>query len=139
MKLLDPLILLCLILNTILTQIPGEANWFTVLDLSESESHSVKFYSLKPHELYSPWSSPGQNTGVGRLSLLQGIFPTQESNWGLLHYSWILYQLSYQGSPKDVFSACPWPRNLNSLLSLSGQAQKQKKPDKTPGMTSSRI
>ena len=32
-----------------------------------------------------PWSSPGQNTGVGSLSLLQGIFLTQESNRGLLH------------------------------------------------------
>ena len=33
--------------------------------------------SLRPHVLYSPWNSPGQNTGVGSLSLLQGIFPTQ--------------------------------------------------------------
>ena len=40
-----------------------------------------------------------QNTGVGSLSLLQWIFLTQESNWGLLHCRWILYQLSYQGSP----------------------------------------
>ena len=40
-----------------------------------------------------------KNTGVGSLSLLQGIFLTQESNRGLLHCSWILYQLSYQGSP----------------------------------------
>ena len=40
-----------------------------------------------------------QNTGVGSLSLLQGIFPIQESNWGLLHCRQILYQLSYQGSP----------------------------------------
>ena len=47
----------------------------------------------------SPWSSPGQNAGVGSLSLLQGIFPTQGSNRGLLHCRWILYQLSYQGSP----------------------------------------
>ena len=39
------------------------------------------------------------NIGVGSLSLLQGIFPTQESNWGLLHYRWILYLLGYQGSP----------------------------------------
>ena len=39
-----------------------------------------------------------KNTGVGSLSLLQGIFPTQESNWGLLHCSQILYQLSSQGS-----------------------------------------
>ena len=34
-------------------------------------------------ELYSPWNSPGQNTGAGSLSLLQGIFPTQRSNPGL--------------------------------------------------------
>ena len=39
------------------------------------------------------------NTGVGSLSLLQGIFLTQESSWGLLHCRRILYQLSYQGIP----------------------------------------
>ena len=54
---------------------------------------------LRPHGLYSPWNSPGQNTEVGSLSLLQGIFPTQGSNQGLLHFRWILYQLNYQGSP----------------------------------------
>ena len=44
-----------------------------------------------------PAGTPGKpkNTGVGSLSLLQWIFPTQGSNWGLLHYRWILYQLSY--------------------------------------------
>ena len=49
----------------------------------------------------SPPESPGKpkNTAVGSLSLLQGILPAQESNWGLLHGRWILYQLSYQGSP----------------------------------------
>ena len=52
--------------------------------------------SLQPHGLYSPWNSPGQNTRVGSHSLLQQIFPTQESNWGLLHCRQILYQLSYQ-------------------------------------------
>ena len=41
-----------------------------------------------------------KNTGVGSLSLLPGIFPTQESNWGLLHCKQILYQLSCQGSPQ---------------------------------------
>ena len=51
--------------------------------------------SLQPHGQYSPWNSPGQNTGVGSLSLLQGIFLTQELNQGLLHCRWILYQLSY--------------------------------------------
>ena len=55
--------------------------------------------SLQLHELYSPWNSPGQNTGVGSLSLLQGIFPTQGSNPGLPHGRWILYQLSHKGSP----------------------------------------
>ena len=40
--------------------------------------------TLWPDGLYSPWNFPGhQNTGVGSLSLLQGIFPTQESNPGL--------------------------------------------------------
>ena len=48
--------------------------------------------SLWPHGLCSPWHSPGQNTGVGSLSLLQGIFPTQGSNPGLLRYRQILYQ-----------------------------------------------
>ena len=57
--------------------------------------------SLQPHGLYSPWNSPDQNTGVGSHSLLQGIFLTQESNRGLLHCRWILYQLSYKGIPKD--------------------------------------
>ena len=50
-----------------------------------------------------PAEPPGKpkNTVVGSLSLLQWIFPTQESNWGLLHCRQILYQLSYEGSPRD--------------------------------------
>ena len=54
--------------------------------------------------------SPSKNTGVGCHALLQGIFPTQESNQGLLHCRQILYQLSYQGSP-----LC----DLSGLLNLS--------------------
>ena len=53
---------------------------------------------LQPHGLYSPWNSPGQNTGVGSLSFLQGIFQTQGLNPGLSHCRWIHYQLSHQGS-----------------------------------------
>jgi len=56
--------------------------------------------SLLPHGLYSPWNSSGHNTGVGSLSLLQEIFPTQGSNPGLLHCRWILYQLSHRRSPR---------------------------------------
>ena len=63
------------------------------------ESSSIVSDSLQPHDLYSPWNSPGQNTGVGSLSLLQGIFPTQGSNPGLPHCRWTLYQLSHKGSP----------------------------------------
>ena len=45
--------------------------------------------------------SPGKNTGVGCQALLQGIFPTQGSNPGLLHCRQILYHLSHQRSPKE--------------------------------------
>ena len=55
-----------------------------------------------PHGLYSPWNSPGQTTGEGSLSLLQGIFPTQGWNSGLPHCGQILYQLSNQGRPRIV-------------------------------------
>ena len=56
--------------------------------------------SLGPHGLYSPRNSPGQYTGVGSLSLLQGIFLTQGSKPGLPHCRWFLYQLSHKGSPR---------------------------------------
>ena len=50
-----------------------------------------------------PVESPGKpkNTRVGNLSFLQGFFWTQQSNWDLLQCRWILYQLSYQGSPSS--------------------------------------
>ena len=66
--------------------------------LKGSESCSVVSNSLRPHGLHRPWNSPGQSPGVGSVSLLQGSFPIQESNWDLLHCRQILYQLSYQGS-----------------------------------------
>ena len=75
------------------------------LSFQVSESRSVMSDSLQPHGLYSPWNSPGQNTGVGSLSLLQEFFPTQGLNSGLSHCRWILYQLSYQGSPVFKFLA----------------------------------
>ena len=52
---------------------------------------------MRLHGLYSPWNSPGQNTGVGSFSLLQGIFPTQGLNPGLQHCRGNLYQLN----PRD--------------------------------------
>ena len=61
------------------TRIPQHFNW-----------------EKRPH---SRWNSPGQNTGVGSIPLLQGIFPRQGSNPGLPHCWQILYQLSHKGSP----------------------------------------
>ena len=55
--------------------------------------------TLQADSLPSEPQRKPKNTGVGGLSLLQGIFPTQESNRGLLHCRWILYQLSCEGSP----------------------------------------
>ena len=68
-----------------------------------SASHSVVSDSLQLCGLHSPWNSPGQNTGVGSLSLLQGIFPTQGLNPGLPHCRGILYHLSHKGSPPPFF------------------------------------
>ena len=82
-----------------------------------SESHSVVSDSLRQHWLYSPWNSPGKNTGVGSLSLLQ-IFLTQGLNPGLLHRRQILYQLSHKGSPLSAWdnsnrsSRCGWSAGL---------------------------
>ena len=73
----------------------------------------------RPHGLYSPWNSPGQNTGVGSLSFLQGIFPTQELKWGLLHCTWILYQVSHQGSPLSFLS---FSKKLNEFWQPLPQA-----------------
>ena len=94
----------------------------------ESESRSVVSDSLQPHGLYSPWNSSGQNTGVGSLSLLQGIFPTQGSNPGLPHCRQILYQLSHKGSPRILewvaypfFSRSFQPRDQAGVSCIAGR------------------
>ena len=66
---------------------------------SESESRSVLSDCLRPHGLYSSWKPTRQNTVVGSLSFLQGIFPSQGFNPGLLHCRQILYSLSFEGGP----------------------------------------
>ena len=94
---------------------------------SESETCSVVSDSLWPHGLYSPWNSPGQNIGMCRLSLLQGIFQTQGLNPGLLHCRQILYQLSHRGSPRTLewiaypfSSGSSWPRNRTGVFTAGG-------------------
>ena len=68
---------------------------------TESRSPALQVDSL----LSEPPGKP-KNSGVGSLSLLQGIFLTQELNLGLLHCRQIPYQLSYQGSQKLYMYVC---------------------------------
>ena len=97
--------------------------------------HKVTFFSsevvpnsLWPYGLHSAWNSPGQNTGVGGCSLLQGIFPTQGSNLGLSHYRQIFYQLSYQRSLRILeciaypfSSGSSRPRNQTGVSCIAGR------------------
>ena len=98
------------------------------LNETESESHSVMSDSLQLHRPYSSWNSLGQNTGVGSLSLLQGMFPTQGSNPGLPHCRWILYQLSHKVSPRILewvdypfSSKSSRPRNWTRVSCIAGR------------------
>ena len=82
--------------------------------------------TLRPHGLYSPWNSPGWNTGVGSPSLLQGIFPTQGLNPGLSQSMWILYHLSHKGSPRilewvvySFSSGSSWFRNWTGVSCIA--------------------
>ena len=86
------------------------------------------FDSLWPHGLCSLRDSPGQNTGVDSLSLLQEIFPTQGSNPGLPHCRRILYQLNQKGRPRILewvgypFSCgSSWPRNRTRVSCIAGR------------------
>ena len=94
---------------------------------NESTSHSIVSNSLRPHGLYSPWNSPGQNTGVGSLSLLHGIFPTQGSNPVIPHCRQIIYQLSHKKSPRilewvayPISNGSSQPRNWTGVSCLAG-------------------
>ena len=74
----------------------------------KSESRSVMSDSLRPVGLHSPWNSLGQNTGVGSLSFLQGIFPTQVSNLLFRYWQVDSLPLSHQGKVKvKVTQSCP--------------------------------
>ena len=82
----------------------GVADWSRLVP--SNESCSVVSHSLQTRGLHSPRNSPGQNTGVGSCSLLQGIFSTQRSNPGLLYYRWILYQLNHHKGGICILPEC---------------------------------
>ena len=99
---------------------------FYSLSGTVSGAVKVKAAQSRPHGLYSLWKSPGQNTGVGSPSLLQGIFPTQGLNPGLLHCRLILYQLSHKGSPRTLewvaypfYSRPSRPRNQTKVSCIT--------------------
>ena len=105
------------------------AQWWRYVCIHESESCSVLSDSLRPHGLYSPWNSPGQDTGLGSLSLLQRIFPTQVSNSGLPHCRWILYQLSHKGSIFMKWHNCIFMFHFGSQMGNTqkrGETKRQK-------------
>ena len=108
---------------------------YTVITCAGTDRLKVKVAQSCPtlcHPMYatpySPWNSPGQNTGVGSLSLLQGIFPTQGSNPGLLHCWQILYQLSHRSDQisRSVVS--------DSLRPHESQHARPPCPSPTPGV-----
>ena len=85
-----------------------------------SVSCSVLFDSLRPHRLQParllcPWDSPGKNTGMGCHALLQGIFPTQGSNPGLLHRRRSLCCLSHSNLRVNLFSSHSLTVTLQSV------------------------
>ena len=94
----------------------NEKNLFICLSLSKWKwkwsrsvvSDSLRPPGLQPTRVLSPWDSPGKNTRVGCHFLLQGIFPTQGSNLGLLHCRQMLYPLSHQGSWKVYIYPLPF-------------------------------
>ena len=89
----------------------------SLLSLSVVTQSCPIFYDphgLQPSRHFCPWNSPGKNTRVGCHSLLQGIFPTQELNPGLLHCGQILHHLRHQGIPSkfpyfSLFLSYPHP------------------------------
>ena len=83
----------------------------------------VKWKSLSGVQLFaiSPWTSPGQNTELGSLSLRQRIFPTQGLNPGVPHCRRILYQLSHKGSPRILeWVAYPFSSTSSRLRNWTG-------------------
>ena len=85
---------------------PGSiVKWKVKWSEVKSVSHAQLFatpWTVACTKLLHPWDFLGKNTGVGCRFLLQGIFPTQGSNPGLLHCRQTLYRLSHQGSGKGA-------------------------------------
>ena len=84
--------------------------WAVLTHSVVSNSLRLRGYSLPGFSVRR--DSPGENTGVGCHALLQGLFPTQGLNPGLLHCEWILYHLSHQRSPAPLGLGSPFMREF---------------------------
>ena len=87
-------------------------NRFNFKNLWKSDSCSVMTNSLWTHGLYSPWNSQGQKTGVGSLSLLQQIFPTQDGTGvsciaGRFFISWAIREAHYAFITSSTIKVIP--------------------------------
>ena len=102
---------------------------WTIKNAENSESVAQSCPTLcnpkdcKPTRLLCPTESPDRNTGMGCYSFLQGIFPTQGSNLGLLHCRQTLYYLSHREAPREGWAPINWcfqtvvlEKTLESLL-----------------------
>ena len=99
--------------------------WYTKSGLVKVAQSSD---SLPPYGLYSPWNSPGQNTEVGSLSLLQGHLPDPGIEPGSPALQQILYKLNYKGSPRILewvaypfSSGSSWPKNQTRVSCIAGR------------------
>ena len=106
--------------------------------------NSLRHHGLQPTRLLCPWDFPGKDTGVGCHFLLQGIFPTQGSNLGLLHCRQIPElpgkivlpgRKSYQESPKYMIYLCGMKVSLALKLSHWWTTAPRFTPLKSLGVT----
>ena len=121
-------------------QLLNEVKWKSLMSIMTPKwtnffrclRHKVTFFSsevvpnsLWPYGLHSAWNSPGQNTGVGSLSLLQGIFSTQGLNTGLLLFRWIFLPAEPQGKPKNTGVGCRGPAPVDPGNSKRGWCRRR--------------
>ena len=103
-----------LVKNQPAMQETGFDPWIGKIPWRREQLPTPVFWPEEIHGLYSPWNSPGWNTGIGSLSLFQGIFPAQRLNPGLPHCRQILYQqLIHKGSSR-IFEWVAYPFSSGS-------------------------
>ena len=108
------------------SRLPGEISVTSDTQMKVKVSfHLVMSSSLQPHGLYRPWNSPGQNTGVGSLSLLQRIFSTLGQNPGLLHLQADSLPTELSGKPRYADDTTLMAESKEELKSLLNKVKEE--------------